>query len=763
MRKYYFTIILVLLFASVSFGATYRVSQTGNETCTGDYSAAQFNAGGAPFNVLDGDTVELCGTISTVLTVPDSGTSGNELIITNYDTNTLITGGINIGYHEYVIVTGKASDNKLKFQNTSSSWINCNNADHIKIQYIDADGATPWAGITIAGNSNADADGQTDGATYIEVLDSSFEDGAGGPDDLIYIRDYVQRVRIEGNTFGDSLHVSVNNNNTGGWTNRYIVIKNNTVSNTRHTSVSSYSNTQYVVCEGNVAFNSGTMVDGTYTDDAAFQNTGTYQITRKNVAYNTQPPAQRGWGIYAASWGGTYSVSKYARIYNNTIVGNDYGLVAWDTGPVYAVDNVAKNNIFYLNDTALYFPNGTANWTLTNNSNNTTNPQFTDVGSLDFSLQSDSPFINQGTYLTQVNDADGCTSASEVCTSLVVDDAKYFVAPSAQWGVPGAADDYICTSGWATPIQITAVNYSTNTITLSAEPNPGWGNNDNVYLAYSSTVCYYDSAPDMGAYEYTTGGGADTAAPTPNPATFSSNPAADSTSQISMTATTGSDATPPIYYGFLYDPAEDSCNAAGCGTDGGGAGGTSSGYQESDYTYSDSGLDTNNCYCYRTRSKDSVGTPNEGDPSSTVAVYTLADTPEPLTLTDSAVDTTTQILLQAITADNNPDANPTTTYAVYVASSSPNDSTWQGKYVDTDGTPSATAVWQSKAAWANTEIVGLNSNTTFGFQSIAKNGDGILTANSTTAEWATTYPPVSGEDETLVNITFENITINNTP
>jgi hypothetical protein len=80
MKKY--LVILLLLIACPAWGATYFVSQNGAGAKTGadvDNASeiATFNAGTAPYNVLDDDTVYLLDTITTAVVIPDSGTSGH--------------------------------------------------------------------------------------------------------------------------------------------------------------------------------------------------------------------------------------------------------------------------------------------------------------------------------------------------------------------------------------------------------------------------------------------------------------------------------------------------------------------------------------------------------------------------------------------------------------------------------------------------------------------------------------------------------------
>ncbi|MGI9571076.1 MAG: hypothetical protein ACR2PH_15385, partial [Desulfobulbia bacterium] len=96
--------------------------------------------------------------------------------------------------------------------------------------------------------------------------------------------------------------------------------------------------------------------------------------------------------------------------------------------------------------------------------------------------------------------------------------------------------------------------------------------------------------------------GPDTYPPTPDPATWASAPSADSESAISMTATTGSDATGPVEYYF----DETSGNP----------GATDSGWQTSS-SYTDSGLDPDTQYTYTVQMRDSVTpTPNVGTASA---------------------------------------------------------------------------------------------------------------------------------------------------
>ena len=82
----------------------------------------------------------------------------------------------------------------------------------------------------------------------------------------------------------------------------------------------------------------------------------------------------------------------------------------------------------------------------------------------------------------------------------------------------------------------------------------------------------------------------DTTPPTPDPATFASAPAAVSDTQITMTATTGSDASGPVEY--LFDETS------------GNPGGTDSGWTTNP-VYNDTGLSADTQYTYTVQMRDS--------------------------------------------------------------------------------------------------------------------------------------------------------------
>ena len=101
----------------------------------------------------------------------------------------------------------------------------------------------------------------------------------------------------------------------------------------------------------------------------------------------------------------------------------------------------------------------------------------------DFTLQSDSPCIDAGSWLTTI------TSSTGNGTSFVVDDAYYFTD-----GYGIITGDEIQLEGISSSVTITNVDYGNNTITV--DTSLSWTNGQGVGMAYQG------SAPDIGAYEY---------------------------------------------------------------------------------------------------------------------------------------------------------------------------------------------------------------------------------------------------------------------
>jgi hypothetical protein len=179
-------------------------------------------------------------------------------------------------------------------------------------------------------------------------------------------------------------------------------------------------------------------------------------------------------------------------------------------------DNVFKNNLFYQGNNTLgaglsiisvITHTVPTNQILANNwLDNAGDPKFVDIsGTADpmnwnqynFSLQPSSPCIDAGGSLTL---ASGSGSGS---TALIVDDAKYF--QDGTWGSSLSARnaDWIAIGTVGNVVQISSINYATNTITLASPIT--WADNAPIWLYKDSSGnrVLYGTAPEIGAYEYT--------------------------------------------------------------------------------------------------------------------------------------------------------------------------------------------------------------------------------------------------------------------
>jgi hypothetical protein len=147
------SLIFLMLFVLVggdAWGATYYVAQSAagdaNGSSVDNASAiATFNAGTAPYNDLDDDTVYLLDTIITEVLVPDTGSSGHIVTIrgdyTGHPCTIAITTGaysIRAASRNYVTITGIAIVSTSTSTNQSGVSIT-GASDHITISNISID------------------------------------------------------------------------------------------------------------------------------------------------------------------------------------------------------------------------------------------------------------------------------------------------------------------------------------------------------------------------------------------------------------------------------------------------------------------------------------------------------------------------------------------------------------------------------------------------------------------------------------------------
>lgn len=126
-----------------------------------------------------------------------------------------------------------------------------------------------------------------------------------------------------------------------------------------------------------------------------------------------------------------------------------------------------------------------------------------------YSLQSGSPAITAGTYLTTVASGDSGSG-----TSLVVNDASYF---QDGYGLSNAYStvngDCIAVEAASNHVCVTGVNYATNTLTLASSISRSAGQGVYLYSKSDGVKVLTGSAPDMGAYPFTGSSGSAPAPP----------------------------------------------------------------------------------------------------------------------------------------------------------------------------------------------------------------------------------------------------------
>ncbi len=276
---------------------------------------------------------------------------------------------------------------------------------------------------------------------------------------------------------------------------------------------------QYNLVEGN-RFGYGGPKNKDEIGGAGGTMAGAYNIWRRNEFVQIYTDAQ-----YVTKYSGQTDV-KYNHVYNNVYWHSGYGTYQqnvsnWENRYTHAIvveegstgggvyGNVFKNNIFYQNRDLLgtqysiisrYYDSGQG-WVtrvpifqvISNNwFDNAGDPGFIDISGtpdpmnknqFNLHLQSGSPCINAGAYLTNI------TSATGSGTSFTVIDAGYFMDG---WGV--ISGDTIQLAGQTQTARITNIDYTTNTITVNSALS--WTQGQGIGLAYNG------NAPDLGAYEY---------------------------------------------------------------------------------------------------------------------------------------------------------------------------------------------------------------------------------------------------------------------
>lgn len=461
-----------------------------------------------------GDTVYIkAGAYTSYVAPINSGSSSNRITYRNYGNDTVTISGtdyaVYINGRDYITVQGINATNCAHFIYL------INGASHNIIAYCNFDQQNPpgWDASVIYGSSQ-----------YNWIHHCRFSKGgectAGGSDngsvlDIGAESSYSDQTwynLIENCTLFHGGH-HILGLHTG-----YNTIRNNYFHNE---AWSRSRGNRTLVMNGRDAVTGHSIVEGNRfgyaarpCDDYTVGNVAIstpYNIFRYNQLYH-----HNAYGLGTYSYSG-YSNGAYNRIYNNTIFNSGYNIY-----PSYAggsedsvmtfmhpsnTDNIVKNNLYY--EYYNVHTGYTSNQSFADNWQGDTqgNPLFvnasisppvdkTDSTLPNLDLQPGSPVIDQGGALTTVAVADTGSG-----TSLILSDARYF--QDGTYAPPGTVQaDWIAVGTVGNIVQISSINYSTNTITLANSIIRM--ENDSVWLYKKSdgVRVLYGSAPDAGAYEF---------------------------------------------------------------------------------------------------------------------------------------------------------------------------------------------------------------------------------------------------------------------
>ena len=211
----------------------------------------------------------------------------------------------------------------------------------------------------------------------------------------------------------------------------------------------------------------------------------------------------------------------------------------------------------------------------------------------------------------------------------------------------------------------------------------------------------------------TPSGIADTAPPTPNPATFATAPNATGTTSIAMVATTGSDPCGPVQYLFTETSGH--------------TGGTSSAWQTST-SYTDTGLTPGTLYTYTVTMRDNLGNTGTASAPASATTNAAADTapptPNPATFATA------------------PNATGTTSIAMVATTGSDPCGPVRYLFTETSGhTGGTSSAWQTSTSYTD---IGLTPGTLYTYtvtmrDNLGNTGTASAPASATTAEVPSAY------------------------
>ncbi len=568
-----FSILFAAIFAvavAPAWTASYYVSTSGNDANPGNLAQPWRNIAHAANTAMPGDTVYIragsytaTGGNNAVLRPARSGAAGNPITFRNYLGEVAILEDaysiVDLTDRNYIHIDGLIIRDVLP---NWGSWLLLINSTYCEIRNSSFTFTGPSTGVGWNGI-------ELQAASYNKILNcfisgwGIYGDPYNNGGDAVQLNGGAHHNLVENCFIGSAGHAGLQID--GGYSN---MIRNNTFSNPIEKGLemtnrpnTPTSNFRWNLAEGNTFIQAG--YNSELHGGMHIHCNSNYNIIRRNVMRDAG-----GWGIDMQTWG-TDTVSTVGNhFFHNTVVHNGIwqNLLATQSGTGLEITDFGytgapqgshqvKNNIFYDNlavqgqaggagqnvilwlglETAANRPPApwfgvvvagnilykqaanelvlantrtgnpnTVAWFQTNHAANVfgniqTAPTFTAYntgnasdpfdGSFDFNLQAGSQGIDDGVNLTN-------TTSAGSGTVVPVADALYFHA-----GYNGMiAPDQIMVGNEL--VTVTAIDYTSNTVTVNRSIS--WANGAGVNLPYSG------SAPDIGAYEYGSGGGSPT-------------------------------------------------------------------------------------------------------------------------------------------------------------------------------------------------------------------------------------------------------------
>ena len=466
------SILSIILLSLSAYASDYYVSTNGSNTNPGTLQSPFKNIQKALDSVKPGDTISIRGgTYKEKLTVKTSGTSGNPILIKNYENENVVIDGSGVSGSNIIYVYNKnyITIKGLEICNSSS-------------------GDTP-TGILIEGYGEG-----------IQILNNKVHD-VHTTDNAFGIAVYatngttpINNLLIQGNevyncTLGQSESLTVNGNVTN-----FKILNNKVHDNDNigiccigfESTAPSNDQARFGLVSENVVYNISSKYNVTYRGDACadglYVDGGRDIVFHKNIVFNCDIGIEvasehlnkvssnvlvknnlvYNCGLFGLSMGGASSENGYAdncTFINNTVYNNVVGINISKTKTNYIMNNIVYGKDILLEgkigsnvliNNLWYSPNG--------NSENLTpfaNPKFTNISTYNFMLLSDSPAIDKGIN-TSIDASEFDLDGNPRISGEIVDIGAYEftnTVPSPPTCIPGPT--WMCTpvpAGTQTPI-----------------------------------------------------------------------------------------------------------------------------------------------------------------------------------------------------------------------------------------------------------------------------------------------------------------------